>query len=387
MKADKDERALLDLVGKVYDAAIEPALWQGVLDNITTAFDASGLGLYVADAKPDRIGVFLSTGMSESAIRDYADHYAETNVWFQKAYSDRQPAGVANLSQDWFPDEELVRTEFYNDYLRPLDFHFHCGGPLRYDGTEMSVFNVMRPKSKGPFDAQHLELCGRLMPHLSRAIEINRRFSQLPRAQAGALDVLDCLPMGVLLIDANRRVIFMNKSAGEITARNDGLFVDGNGICRTARNAETNGLQLLIAGAVNTSAGNGLRSGGAISLPRPSGLRPLAALVAPLGQSPFDVGSRPPAAVLFITDPERRHEPPGELLTRLYDLTPMQARVAVAMLSGRSLTKSAEVIGITRNTASTHLRQVFLKTETRRQAELVKLLLAGPIGLDFTPDE
>lgn len=384
MRADRDERELLGLVGQIYDAAIDPGLWPDVLDDITTAFDAAGLGLFVADTKPEQLGVFLSTGFPDPAIREYASYYAEKNVWFHKAYRERTPAGAPVLSQEWFPDDELVVTEFYNDFLQVLDFHYHCGGPLRYDGSEMSVFNVMRPK---PFEARHRELCGRLMPHLSRAIEIHRRLSRLPSAQSGALEVLDHLPMGVLLIDGSGQVSFMNKSAGDIAAQNDGLFVDAKGICRAARNGETNGLQQLIDSAVRTGAGSGLGSGGAMSLPRPSGLRPLAALVAPLGRSSFDTGSRPPAAVLFIADPERRHEPPGELLARIYGLTPMEARVAIAMLTGRSLTKAAEAIGITRNTASTHLRQVFLKTETKRQTELVKLLLAGPIGLDFNSGE
>ena len=80
MDTDKDESTLLGLVGQVYEAAIDPGLWPGVLDDITTAFDASGLGLFVADADPDQIGVFLSTGIPDSAIRDYADYYAGTNV-------------------------------------------------------------------------------------------------------------------------------------------------------------------------------------------------------------------------------------------------------------------------------------------------------------------
>lgn len=384
MQAGKDERALQGLIGRIYDAAIDPGLWPSVLEDITIAFDASGLALFIADAAPNEVGVFLSTGQSDSAIRDYIDYYAEKNVWYLETYRLRPPAAVPRLSHEWYPDEALERTEFYNDCLRPQDFHYHCGGAIRYDGPEMSVFNVMRPKA---FEARHLEICGLLSPHLSRAIDIHRRFSELHGTRAAALDVLDYMPLGVLLIDENGRVKFMNRAATEITARNDGLSVNGKGLCRAARGAETDALQNLIAGAARTGAGKGFGVGGAISLPRPSGLRPLAALVAPLGRTPFDIRVKPPTAVLFVADPERRHQPPGDLLARLYGLTPMEARVAVAMLSGSTLTKVAETLGITRNTARTHLQQVYLKTETRRQTELVKLLLAGPAGLEFPTGE
>lgn len=385
MKTDSDERTVQGLVGQVYDAAIDPELWPAVLENITTALDASVLALFIAEAEVNDVGIFLSTGLSDDAISDYIGYYAEKDVWYSETYRQRPPAAVPRLSHEWFPDDALERTEFYNDLLRSADVFYHCGCALRYDGPAMSVFNVERPKRSGPFGKRHLELCGRLAPHLSRAVDIHRRFSDLQGTQGAALDVLNRLPMGVLLIDEDGHVTFMNKSAGGIVARNDGLTVDAKGRCRAARGAETGALQNLIKDAAKTGAGKGFAAGGAISLPRPSGLRPFAVLAAPLSCTPFDIGPKSAAAVLFVADPERRHEPPGSLLARLYGLTPMEARVAVAMLSGRSLTQVAETLGVTRNTASTHLRQVYLKTETRRQTELVKLLLTGPAGLEFPP--
>ncbi|HVZ08845.1 helix-turn-helix transcriptional regulator [Rhodopila sp.] len=51
------------------------------------------------------------------------------------------------------------------------------------------------------------------------------------------------------------------------------------------------------------------------------------------------------------------------------------------MLAGERVREYAGRVGISVNTANTQLKQVFLKTDTNRQAELVRLLLSNPIAL------
>jgi DNA-binding CsgD family transcriptional regulator len=91
--------------------------------------------------------------------------------------------------------------------------------------------------------------------------------------------------------------------------------------------------------------------------------------------------ARQPAAVVFVTDPERQTETPPELLKRLYGLTPREADLAALLLQGIDLKEAARQLGTSMNTARTHLRLIFEKTDTHRQSELIHLLLRGPAGL------
>ena len=50
-------------------------------------------------------------------------------------------------------------------------------------------------------------------------------------------------------------------------------------------------------------------------------------------------------------------------------------------MQGLGLDEIADRLGLSRHTTRQHLRQVFQKTATHRQAELVRLLLRGPAGL------
>jgi DNA-binding CsgD family transcriptional regulator len=223
-----------------------------------------------------------------------------------------------------------------------------------------------------------------LKPHLCRAAQCFRQFSFLESVSKAATAALDHLPMGLILVDAAGGVLTMNRGAQEIVACNDGLRSLDGGLA-AANRTESEALRGLIAAAARTGQGRGLHPGGAMALSRPSMLRPLSVLVAPIGREVWanglDLGGERAAAVVFISDPEARQETPAELLRRFYGLTPAEARLAEAMAEGGPLSEAAERLGIGRETARSHLKQVFAKTGTHRQAELVRLLLTSPAAI------
>ena len=83
-----------------------------------------------------------------------------------------------------------------------------------------------------------------------------------------------------------------------------------------------------------------------------------------------------PDRVLFVTDPERPQEAPAELLRRLYGLTSAGAPVLEALVAGNSLKRAAARLGIAYETARSHVKSVLDKTNTRRQVDVVKLVLS-----------
>jgi DNA-binding CsgD family transcriptional regulator len=82
------------------------------------------------------------------------------------------------------------------------------------------------------------------------------------------------------------------------------------------------------------------------------------------------------AALVLIIDPELEPEPRAALLRLLYGLTKAEADVALLVLRGQGLTPIAEELSVSMTTVRTHLQHVFNKTDTHRQAELVRFLLA-----------
>jgi DNA-binding CsgD family transcriptional regulator len=108
---------------------------------------------------------------------------------------------------------------------------------------------------------------------------------------------------------------------------------------------------------------------------RPSGKRPYAILVSPLSPGSFAITAVRPSVCVVVADPSRRHDIPTERLRDLYGLTPSEAQLAVKLACGDDLQSAAKSVGVGYATARTRLAAIFRKTDTKRQGELVKLLL------------
>ena len=174
----------------------------------------------------------------------------------------------------------------------------------------------------------------------------------------GIEDLLDWLDLGVIIADASARPIRLNRRAGTIVARKDGLYATPFGIT-TAIPEETGRLRQAIAKA--------MKGGTRLRLSRPSGAPPLLVTVIPVGGGPL--------VALFVMDPDLAGTPSPALLQELFGLTAAEAVFAAEISRGDGLQAVAERLAIAQTTARTHLTRIFEKTGTRRQAELVRLLM------------
>ena len=114
-----------------------------------------------------------------------------------------------------------------------------------------------------------------------------------------------------------------------------------------------------------------------MAISRPSGKRAFPVLVAPLLEGkPGDAAEDAVASVLF-GDPDARRAINPELLQTFYDLTPAEAELVVLLAEGVSLEEAAKRRGVTINTVRSQLKNVFAKTDTNRQGELIRLVLTG----------
>ena len=70
-----------------------------------------------------------------------------------------------------------------------------------------------------------------------------------------------------------------------------------------------------------------------------------------------------------------------ELIARSYQLTPMELRVLLAIVEVGGAPEVAELLGIATSTVKTHLSRIYEKTDTKRHADLVKLVagFSGPL--------
>lgn len=89
--------------------------------------------------------------------------------------------------------------------------------------------------------------------------------------------------------------------------------------------------------------------------------------------------------IVFISDPEAKLQTAPEVLARLYDLTAAESRLAEQLMQGETLVHAAERLGVSHNTARTHLQRIYQKTDTSHQGALVRLLVSSTSQLLLEP--
>jgi DNA-binding CsgD family transcriptional regulator len=184
---------------------------------------------------------------------------------------------------------------------------------------------------------------------------------------------LDLLAVGVILLDWGGRPVFLNRRASALVTADDGLGMDRDGL-HGATPETTAALRRLVAEAGCTSSGHGTGAGGAIVLPRPSGRRPLAALITPIAPERCRATPGTAMAALIVSDPDDVAAPPTTALRRLWGLTAAEATLAREVVAGRNLKDAAAGLGVSVATVRSQLARIFAKTGTDRQAELVLLM-------------
>lgn len=183
-----------------------------------------------------------------------------------------------------------------------------------------------------------------------------------------AEEALNHLTVGVVLLAGDGHIAFANRTAEQLLQRGEGIRVRGG---KLVANHPAQGARLssLIARAAAGAAQ-------ALRLDRGAGRRPLHLLVASLPIKPESgqPAAAEPAIMAVVIDPEATGAPSTAMLQSLYGLTRSEACLARRLVMGERLEDYADHAGISMNTARTHLKAVFAKTDIDRQADLVRVL-------------
>jgi DNA-binding CsgD family transcriptional regulator/PAS domain-containing protein len=303
-------------------------------------------------------------------------HYGAVDLWAKRAAQLPVQKWIGT-SEQLCPFGEFSRSEYYNDFLRPLDIDHAVFGLLHRTPRGDAVLGLYRSQKRGQFDESVLDLLRFVMPHVQRAFDLHLRILDLKARTGGLSAALDMMPMGVVLVEAKGGVVLMNQAASVIMSKRDGLVVTPAGDLRAQLASESAQLERLIRRAQISPDGRGLRPAGGLLVSRRQ--QPLQVFVTPAKNLPLGLG-RTALAVVFITDPTQRERPSPDVLCTFFALTPAEARVAMMLGHGSSPRQIAHFLGVSPNTIKTQLASIYGKTGTSRQGQLVRLLTRLPIG-------
>ncbi len=358
------------LVGSIYDCALEPGLWPGVLTALAREMDFSNALLALQRMPDGAVLLDVSIGIAQDDLermRTFSSDVVE------------QWGGVDRLMA--FPLDEPQVLSWVNPQMNESRFAREWGLPLGLtdtmaiaftrDGASLSSLGMGRHVDQGPITEAEVALARLFAPHLKRAVTISRLLEANSVERANFAAVLDGLAVAVLLVRPDLHLLHANRAGEAMIRTGDPLGL------RRGRITAPSGVATALAAALAAPRDGLARRGLGVPARRADGAEMV------LHVLPLDT-ARPladAAAAIFVAP--AAHPPPAPLaaVAALFGLTPAEVRVLELMCAGRASAEVAAALGVAEATVRTHVLRLFDKTCTHRQAELVRLVASFTLPL------
>jgi DNA-binding CsgD family transcriptional regulator len=368
----RDAEQLGRLVGLLYDAALDAALWPDALVGVNSFVGGSGGGLHVRDVVRRTGKVHYEVGTEPSYSKLYFEKYAKLDP-MSAAYFFLS-AGEVTSNSLLIPHSEFVETRFYKEWVQPQGWIDNVLVMLEKSSTIQAEHVVFRSERDGIADEPSRQRMRLLVPHIRRAVLIGDVID-LKSAEASTFaDALDGLSAGMFLVDDSARIVHANANGHAMLAANDFLRAAGGRLIVSDGQTDQALREIFAAAADGGDAAIGIR-GIAVPLSGRDGECYVAHVLPLTSGARCRAGTNYAAvAALFVHKAALDTPSPPEVIAKAFGLTPSELRVLLGIVEVGGVSETALALGIAETTVKTHLHHLFCKTGTSRQAELVKLV-------------
>ncbi|MCC7251041.1 helix-turn-helix transcriptional regulator [Hyphomicrobium sp.] len=365
---------LLDLVGDLYDCAIDPALWPATCERLALLMNGVQTAIALHDTVTQEVSLKASwnvdPALEEVMKANFHINPLVPSVWYTDIDEPFSTIGCLG-------EHEFKNCYFYRHVVAPFNIGDSALCLLAKSVRQFGSLSIQRLRDQPAFTPEELAVLRLLAPHIRRAVMIADLLDARALERNMLTATLDLMNAGVILTDEVGRIAFANQAAQRWLDDGSALRRRGDQIS-AADAACADDLNRAITDAASGTTIDIPRSGIVVPLKGETS-RDLAAWVLPLDgglRRELGAGFASRCAV-FIRELGNASPFPAELFVRRFGITPAECRVMVLLVQGMTLAEAADTLGISLPTAKTHIARLFDKTGTNRQADLVRLAMSA----------
>lgn len=306
-----------------------------------------------------------SNYFSSEQMANYTANFVAADLWTQAAAADERRNIAWNAAELVSPDR-YAESVFYNDWIRPMgDDTFHCAGIVMETEHGLGILGLHRGRTQRAYDRKVIDALNRLSPDLRRALTIRAKLSERIGPLRSWLQAFEDNPVPSMVIDRQGIIRQSNGRADDFIGRNAALTVrERRIVLRDDRKLrEWNLLLARATSAVNPTAGQG-----AFGFDRAAWLAEFLPIVE---------GALAGCALVSIIDrgDQARVGTAIRAIMQHFSLTATEAEIAIQLADGLTPEEIAARRGTSIQTVRSQLKQVLSKTGSRRQVDVVALVL------------
>jgi hypothetical protein len=167
-------QALSDLIGSIYDCALDPSRWEQTLPDVMDALDCHMLALTLTDLRHHRLLLQRTVGVEPSQLEQQSKHVPEIHAIAGEAL-----ASLRSLEDPWVQSRHLTpayveTSPYFQEWAKPAGIIDMMTFILMHTPKHLSVFGGCRHERQGIITEREIELGKLLLPHLRRAVTISK---------------------------------------------------------------------------------------------------------------------------------------------------------------------------------------------------------------------
>lgn len=380
-----------DVVGDLYAAAMDPALWGHAIDRIAAHVGAVG-GILVFNDFATASGQIVQGGLRDDMSELFLERHVR-NPWAMEIAkrSVGQPLSLRSMP---VPDQQFKTSAMFADLFAPQGMADMITLPCETFRSANTAGGIGLGLNERQCDdmADRCERLHRIGPHIARAVDLCFELTRWRREQRRFEIVLDAIADAAMLIDWQGRMVLANRDAETALMRADTLRKNSDGTLGVTGQVSMSdqALGAFLDAALRGQRGDDARFRPNLVVPRKGGIPPFMLLATPLRCVREDFwGSLAPCASLLlqIIDPLTLGQADEHWLQDSFAMTPAEARVAALIAAGVAPPAIATLLDVRVTTVRTHLARCFDKTGARSQVALARLLAAFTVHRKVAPTE
>jgi DNA-binding CsgD family transcriptional regulator len=366
---DKDKK-LNDVISVLYETVLHPNRMK----------EAIGLcGLYAGGVDAQLMTIDKKTGLLTHSLlaetyfslqgeADYVNHYMAIDP--RVCIITDGKVGEWLRCSDVNSESFVKHNKFYQDFLLYYGARYSMVGRLYEDEEQYTSIGALRATNQQPFGEAEKYAAQQFGSHFQRVLHLQKHTLALQtKVELGAM-AIDALALSMLIVDNKNRILHLNSSAEKLLDHRKGGLQNKTGHLSCVNLSTKTKLANLVTSATFEPV-----AGGAMFLEEDDNYK---LFVVPLpASSEFSKTWQIPLALILVMESSKNLST-LQFIGTLYNLSPAELRVVSSLLEGKSLENYAQFTDISMNTVRTQLKNVFKKTSTHSQSELIAKLSTIP---------
>jgi DNA-binding CsgD family transcriptional regulator/PAS domain-containing protein len=367
---------LLGALTPLHEAPQDAGAWNQAMRALCRAIPCEQAALVERVGPEANASLGLIAGTDAGFVDEYQREFHRIDPFASASVILRlHQLGRAAFSTEVVRDAELQDSVYYHRFLSRYGDLFHgVGASLPLGEQAHADIWLMRPRGRDFAEAERARL-DIFLGHARAALRLRRRLQRTERERDAALAWMDCWNDATFILDSQGHVVVANLLAERLLRGNE-LLTLRNGCLFPARSEDPDWLKPALAAVVLAARHGGGEATRCLTLSMGAGLPPLHAVLTFLPGIPGRGDDESPKIALILRDLSRsvpQFSP--DQLRELFGFTSGEARVANALLRGKSVEDIARETAVRADTVRSHVKRMLSKTGTRRQGDLQKLLV------------